>query len=262
MSVSMSAFRLSKRGIPRLKCTGCLARGFATFDPYSALHCPPDATSDTIKRSYFKLVFDLHPDRQGVVDTRKPETATEKLKKEQFLRVVKAYEILGNPDKKKQYDLDVRRGMGSRYSDISSNGSSSAAYRPTRGWQSTGDDYYSYYYNNSGRSTGPRYMTNGRMAFLIFVAAIISGGQVPRFLLFTFLHIANIRSVFVRQMNQRDEALQRVYNEAATQARANGSIDRGIDLLLAKQRARGVDVDTQLAGASSASLNKKIKELE
>ena len=50
------------------------------------------------------------------------------------------------------------------------------AYRPARGWQSTGDDYYSYYYQNSGQSTGPRYMSNGRMALIIAVCAVVSAG--------------------------------------------------------------------------------------
>ncbi|TPX47695.1 hypothetical protein SeLEV6574_g02510 [Synchytrium endobioticum] len=214
-----------------LKSRGC-TRHFSSaqhFDPYQILQVAKDADTSTIKKSYLKLVFDLHPDRQNI-------TGGHKEQKEQFLRVVKSYEILNNPTKRQQYDLDASMGLGSRYSSKSYPQTSDYAYR----WQSTGEDYHNFYYHSAGQTTEPRYMSNGRMAFIIAVCALVSAA-------FTFLHIRRMRHWFVSQMDRRDEALRDHLKRTRDQARVNGSLESSIDSLVAKQSGGGSNDDGQSA---------------
>ena len=72
-------------------------------DYYSALGVARDATPEEIKRSYRKLVRELHPDVN-------PDPVTQ----ERFKEVTAAYEVLSDPDKRQMYDLggDPRGGGG------------------------------------------------------------------------------------------------------------------------------------------------------
>jgi len=64
-------------------------------DYYQILGAPKNATEDEIKKAYRKLAMQYHPDRnQG-----KEQWANEK-----FKEINEAYGVLGNPDKRKQYD--------------------------------------------------------------------------------------------------------------------------------------------------------------
>jgi len=64
-------------------------------DYYQILGAPRNATEDEIKKAYRKLAMQYHPDRnQG-----KEQWANEK-----FKEINEAYGVLGNPDKRKQYD--------------------------------------------------------------------------------------------------------------------------------------------------------------
>lgn len=79
-------------------------RSFASTDdadPYKILGVVKNATQDEIKKKYKKLALKCHPDRSP------PEERKEAEKK--FAQVAGAYEILGDADKRKQYDLG---GMG------------------------------------------------------------------------------------------------------------------------------------------------------
>ena len=51
------------------------------------------------------------------------------------------------------------------------------------------------------------------------------------------------------QMDRRDDALRDHLKRVQDQARFNGSLEGSIDSLLTKQKARGIDVDEQLAAA-------------
>lgn len=62
-------------------------------DPYAALHINRDASISDIKKAYFKLAKQYHP------DTNKEKGAQEK-----FLEIQQAYEILSDPKKKSRYD--------------------------------------------------------------------------------------------------------------------------------------------------------------
>jgi DnaJ-class molecular chaperone len=64
-------------------------------DPYKVLGVPRDAPDEEIRRVYRKLAKELHPD----LNPANRATAEERFKK-----VSGAYEIVGDPEKRKQYD--------------------------------------------------------------------------------------------------------------------------------------------------------------
>jgi len=78
-------------------------------DYYSILGVPRNASEDDIKKAYRKLAMQYHPDR----NPGKEEWANRK-----FKEINEAYGVLGNPDKRKQYD---RFGTVGDVSDIFSN---------------------------------------------------------------------------------------------------------------------------------------------
>src|SRR5688572_27477682 len=64
-------------------------------DPYKVLGVARDAPDEEIRRTYRKLAKQLHPD----LNPANSGTAEEKFKK-----VSAAYDIVGDPEKRKQYD--------------------------------------------------------------------------------------------------------------------------------------------------------------
>jgi curved DNA-binding protein len=58
---------------------------------YETLNVSKDASHDEIKKSYRKLVKEHHPDKTGGDDTK-------------FKQISEAYEILGDPDRRKKHD--------------------------------------------------------------------------------------------------------------------------------------------------------------
>lgn len=70
-------------------------------DPYKALGVELNADAAHIKTAYRKLVLKCHPDKF-------PDPTLKALKQEEFQRVQQAYEILGNEDRKREYDLEVQ----------------------------------------------------------------------------------------------------------------------------------------------------------
>uniref|UniRef100_A0A6C0I1M0 J domain-containing protein n=1 Tax=viral metagenome TaxID=1070528 RepID=A0A6C0I1M0_9ZZZZ len=69
-------------------------------DYYKILEISRDASSEEIKKAYRKLSMIHHPDKNG-----NKEESTIK-----FKLLASAYETLGNPDKKKLYDMGIRGG--------------------------------------------------------------------------------------------------------------------------------------------------------
>src|SRR4051812_48566245 len=66
----------------------------AQRDPYSVLGVDRKASTEEIKKAYRKLARQYHPDRNP--DDPKAE--------ERFKEIQSAYDIVGDPDKRKQYD--------------------------------------------------------------------------------------------------------------------------------------------------------------
>jgi molecular chaperone DnaJ len=74
---------------------------WATKDFYKVLGVAKDASSADIKKAYRKLARANHP------DSHPGDQAAE----DRFKAVAEAYDVLGDPDKRKQYD-DIRSGLG------------------------------------------------------------------------------------------------------------------------------------------------------
>src|SRR6516225_1128371 len=64
-------------------------------DPYKVLGVARDATDEEIRRAYRKLAKQLHPDLNP---------ANRAAAEERFKKVSAAYEIIGDPEKRRQYD--------------------------------------------------------------------------------------------------------------------------------------------------------------
>ncbi len=84
-------------------------------DPYVVLGVPRNASEDDVRRAYRKLAKELHPD----LNPKDPKSAEERFKK-----VSAAYEIIGDQEKRKQYDRgeidasgEARRGFHRTYAD-------------------------------------------------------------------------------------------------------------------------------------------------
>src|SRR5215467_15767900 len=65
-----------------------------TKDYYSVLGVPASATQDEIKKKYRKLAAKHHPDK----NPNDPKAA------ERFKEISEAYQVLGDAEKRKQYD--------------------------------------------------------------------------------------------------------------------------------------------------------------
>ena len=76
-------------------------------DLYKILGVSKDASQDEIKRSYRKLAFKYHPDRN------KDKSAEEK-----FKEINIAYEILSDPQKRRRYDAGGMGSLGDLLSEI------------------------------------------------------------------------------------------------------------------------------------------------
>lgn len=71
-------------------------------DPYSVLGVPSTATSDEIRRAYHRQVRLHHPDT-------KPASQSAPFDDVQFHRLLTAYAVLRDPDRRASYDRAVAR---------------------------------------------------------------------------------------------------------------------------------------------------------
>ena len=76
---------------------------------YKTLQVHPQATQQEIKQSYRRLVKLFHPDTQA------PSA-----NKNKIIELNKAYEILGNPQNRRQYDHEQKSGISDHFMVLSS----------------------------------------------------------------------------------------------------------------------------------------------
>jgi len=114
-------------------------------DYYKTLGVPRDATADQIKRAYRKLAQQHHPDRNDSPDAAKT-----------FAKIGEAYEVLKDPDKRRQYD------------QLGSNWKAGQDFRPPPGYE---DLFASF----GGR--GPGGGSRGPGNFSDFFQAFFAGSQ-------------------------------------------------------------------------------------
>lgn len=78
-------------------------------DYYNILGVPANASEKDIKKAYRKLATEFHPDK----------TKGDKVKEERFKEISEAYQVLGNAEKRKQYDA-----LGKDWEQFQQSGSS------------------------------------------------------------------------------------------------------------------------------------------
>ncbi|KAK3084298.1 hypothetical protein FSP39_011242 [Pinctada imbricata] len=73
------------------------------MDLYDVLQCAEDSSQETIKKNYQKLALKFHPDKLSTSNT-----SSECSSSEEFVRLNKAWTILGDPNLRKHYDLSQK----------------------------------------------------------------------------------------------------------------------------------------------------------
>lgn len=159
-----------------------------TKDFYAVLGVPSTATQDEIKKAYRKLAKKYHPD----ANASDPKAA------ERFKEVSEANNVLGDSEKRKQYD-EMRRlgafdgfgfGAGSPRRGPSTRGSSTAGANPNVNFQDfdigglggLGDLFGSIFGNARGqasRPSGPQRGQNIETSLEIPFRTAARGGKVP-----------------------------------------------------------------------------------
>ena len=74
----------------------------ANADHYKTLGVPRDASAEVIKAAYRKVALAHHPDR-----TRRLAAKEQERSQRLFERVNNAFEVLGDPTQRRQYDFEL-----------------------------------------------------------------------------------------------------------------------------------------------------------
>jgi molecular chaperone DnaJ len=90
---------------------------WANKDFYKVLGIAKDASAADIKKAYRKLARDNHPDSHP----------GDKAAEERFKAIAEAYDVVGGPEKRKQYD-DLRSGLGGGFGPFTTTGGGSQPF--------------------------------------------------------------------------------------------------------------------------------------
>jgi curved DNA-binding protein len=124
-------------------------------DYYNILGVPGTASDDDIKKAYRKLAMQFHPDKNP---------GKEKWANEKFKEINEAYGVLGNPDKRKQYD---QFGTTGDASDVFNSHTTQATFEESLkdfGGAGLGTDFLDEIFGNFTRPRGfsfRQYSTDG-----------------------------------------------------------------------------------------------------
>ncbi len=135
-------------------------------DFYKELGVSKDASADDIKKAYRKLSRKWHPDRNN----------GSKEAEEKFKRVGEAYQVLSNPEDRKQYD--AIRALGGGGARFRAGGAGSS------GGNAGFEDLFSSMFGGAGGQTGARswnYSAGGDSGFANAFSGLFGGGNASGF---------------------------------------------------------------------------------
>ena len=136
-------------------------------DLYQVLGVNKNATSDEIKKAYREAAFKYHPDRN------KDNAAAE----EKFKIINAAYAVLGDKDKRANYDLygsSVNQTYQKQYNNQNPFDSDPFEEMFRRAWQQNQRRYTYTYYGNSSSSKEKPHRTTKREAFSMLLRNILT----------------------------------------------------------------------------------------
>ncbi|KAK4512913.1 Origin recognition complex, subunit 1 [Mucor velutinosus] len=115
-------------------------------DYYEILGVPKNASEAEIKTAYRKKALKCHPDRNK-----------DKSAKQQFQQIGEAFEVLGDKNKRRQYDRETAGGKRSFGTSVNAedtfahffSGSGSTAYFSTNGTSGNPEDLFSHFFSSS-----------------------------------------------------------------------------------------------------------------
>lgn len=213
-------------------------RSYATSSPrdsiptlYTVLNVQQNATHAQIKAAYYKLAKEHHPDRVTASDDDSSNTVKnqDEKRKETFIRIAHAYEVLGDPSRRKMYDFDLRNGIVRKENQVHGTRhphhhhqygarSSRQSYESARHqfYYADDADYGFYTKNGMGTAAKPRYMSNGKMAILLIVFTVVGS-------LLSTLHILKVRTWYSNILNEREEKLRAYEKKRLDVAKENGN---------------------------------------
>jgi curved DNA-binding protein CbpA len=223
---------------------------------YKTLGVSKTADIKTIKKAYYAKVFEIHPDRQAVNDDAKKSKSSPKGQEKEsieFIRTVKSWEILSDPKRRREYDRDAALGTTSKYANEAEGrsgpvGSDDTSWHPKYGggdsgasgrqsayygadWQGHDRDFY-----QGPMNTGPLYMANWKMAFLIIGVAMVVGTG--------FLSLFNMRRNAYNYWRDQQEGQAMAFYEQRRKRAQELGFDNATEPL--RERARQMEVEVAL----------------